>query len=308
MTKINPQVPGTSSSLSKQLLRQWHLPRVGSAMPQANPNQLPMCGTSAFAFQGTNAHIIQQQTPYLQSQLPVSAATAWQRQCHWVAPPLSALIGSLMSVGTTARKDTQGAGMLVMQVDLTGARAAFLRQYCVMQNALMPAAGFAQLCSAAAAVMAQSSDTSGNGCHLLIVLLQQLCATCTSVLRLTHSISFACVKVFCFAHAVQAQMLQNVYRTGKVTLCWMSYSSNGVWFAGLVFQNAVLPAALPLSQLCQESAQVVTAVKYSLHNNMLMGICYLNNSSSLISLVCSQLCCSCACGNTSNNYSVMQRY
>ena len=174
LTAINPQVPGTSSSLPKQLLRQWHLPRVGSAMPQASPNQLPICGTSAFAFQGTNAHIIQQQTPPVQSQPPVLAATAWQQQSHWVAPPLSALISSL--VGTTARGVSRGAGVLVMQVDLTCARAAFLRQYCVMQNAVMPAAGFAQLCSAAAAVTAHSSDASGSGCHLLILLVQQLCA------------------------------------------------------------------------------------------------------------------------------------
>lgn len=31
---------------------------------------------------------------------------------------------------------------------------------------------------------------------------------------------------------------------------------NGMWFAGLVFRNAVLPAVLPLSQLYQESTQV----------------------------------------------------
>ena len=143
-------------------------------MPQASPSQLPICGTSAFAFQGTNAHIIQQQTPSLQSQLQrVSAATAWQQQRHWVAPPLSAFIGSL--VGTTARGSAGGAGMLVMQVDLTGARAAFLRQHCVMHNAVMPAAGFAQLCTAAAAVMAHNRDTSGDHGHLLVLIAAAVC-------------------------------------------------------------------------------------------------------------------------------------
>lgn len=53
-----------------------------------------------------------------------------------------------------------------MQLDLTGAKAAFLRQYCVQQNAVMPAAGFAQLCSAAAAVMTHNSDTSGEDSSL----------------------------------------------------------------------------------------------------------------------------------------------
>ena len=62
-----------------------------------------------------------------------------------------------------------------MQVDLTGARAAFLRQHCVMQNAVMPAAGFAQLCSAAAAVMAHTRDTSGDEGHLLVLITAAVC-------------------------------------------------------------------------------------------------------------------------------------
>lgn len=165
LTQVNPQVPGTSSSLPKQLLSQWHLPRVGGAAPQASPTQLPTCGTSAFAFQGTNAHIIQQQPPTLQSQLHhvAAAATAWQRQRHWVAPPLAAFLGGC--IGTTASGlagASRQAGVVTMQVDLTGARAAFLRQFRVRDAAVMPAAGFAQLCSAAASIMAHDDDTSGD--------------------------------------------------------------------------------------------------------------------------------------------------
>lgn len=168
LTEVNPQIPGTSSSLPKQFLSQWHLPRVGSAASQASVTQLPTCGTSAFAFQGTNAHIIQQQPPSLQSQLPLAAATtAWQRQRHWVAPPLAAFISNcLETTATRLAGVVRPAGAVTMQMDLTGARASFLRQFCVRQHAVMPAAGFAQLCSAAAAVVEHDSNTSGNADHL----------------------------------------------------------------------------------------------------------------------------------------------
>lgn len=171
LTRVNPQVPGTSSSLPKQLLSQWHLPRVGGAAPQAIPTQLSTCGTSAFAFQGTNAHIIQQQPPTLQSQLHLvaaAAATAWQRQRHWVAPPLAAFLGGCTGTAASGLAGvSRHAGVVMMQVDLTGARAAFLRQFRVRDNAMMPAAGFAHLCSAAASVMAHDGDTSGDACKLL---------------------------------------------------------------------------------------------------------------------------------------------
>ena len=163
LTQVNPQVPGASGSLPKQLLSQRHLPRVGSAMPQASPSQLPICGTSAFAFQGTNAHIIQQQTPSIQSQPQSGAqAIAWQQQRHCVAPPVSAFLAAVIS--TAAEGVTGGyrrAGVVVVEVDLTGAQAAFLKQHSVMQNVVMPAAGFMHLCSSAAAVMAHNNSPSG---------------------------------------------------------------------------------------------------------------------------------------------------
>ena len=163
LKQVNPQVPGASGSLPNQLLSQWHLPRVGSAMPQGTSSQLPICGTSAFAFQGTNAHIIQHQTPSAQSHSPSGAqAIAWQRKCHWVAPPASAFLAAVVSIA--AGGVTEGyrrAGSVVMEVELTSARAAFLKQYSIMQNAVMPAAGFMHLCTSAAAVMAHNNNPPG---------------------------------------------------------------------------------------------------------------------------------------------------
>ena len=170
LTRVNPQVPGASDPVPKQLLSQWHLPRVGSALPQA-ASQAPICGTSAFAFQGTNAHIIQEQGPLigkLERQTP-ALPLAWHRQRHWVAPPVSALITGALSIaalGTTAGHSRSGA--VALEVDLTSSRAAFLRNYSLMQHTVFPAAGFVELCSSAAAILSADKDVSGKKLlHLL---------------------------------------------------------------------------------------------------------------------------------------------
>ena len=160
LTQVNPQVPGASGSVPKQLLSQWHLPRVGSAMPQASTSQAPICGTSAFAFQGTNAHIIQEQGPLMSNYDRQLAAlpVAWQRQRHWVAPPASTFVGSVM---IAAAGSYRAGRKVVMEADLTTARSAFLREHRAMEHALFPAAGFVELCSNAAALMMHNKDVSG---------------------------------------------------------------------------------------------------------------------------------------------------
>jgi acyl transferase domain-containing protein len=172
LTQVNPQVPGASDPVPKQLLSQWHLPRVGSALPQA-ASQAPICGTSAFAFQGTNAHIIQEQGPSIGKldRQTLALPLAWQRQRHWMAPPVSALIIGAIS-DTALALGTRGghsrSGVVVMEVDLTSSRAAFLREYSLMQHTVFPAAGFVELCSSAAAMLSADKDVSGkNLLHLL---------------------------------------------------------------------------------------------------------------------------------------------
>lgn len=155
LTQVNPQVPGASDPVPKQLLSQWHLPRVGSALPQA-ASQAPICGTSAFAFQGTNAHIIQEQGPLigkLQRQT-LALPLAWQRQRHWVVPPVSTLInGAISSAALGVTGGHSRSGVVMLEVDLTSSRAAFLRDYSLMQHTVLPAAGFVELCSSAAAML-----------------------------------------------------------------------------------------------------------------------------------------------------------
>jgi len=170
LTQVNPQVPGASDPVPKQLLSQWHLPRVGSALPQA-ASQAPICGISAFAFQGTNAHIIQEQGPLIgkvERQTP-ALPLAWQRQRHWVAPPMSAFItGAISSAALGITGGHSRSGVVLMDVDLTSSRAAFLRDYHLMQHTVFPAAGCVELCSSAAAMLSPDKNVSGKKLlHLL---------------------------------------------------------------------------------------------------------------------------------------------
>lgn len=147
----------------KQLLSQWHLPRVCSSMLQGNTSQPPICGTSSFAFQGTNAHIVQEQGPLIGNREGQQSALAWQKQRHWVAPPMSAFItGAMITVAAGVSGGYGGGVMVVMEVDLISARAAFLREHCVMQHAVFPAAGFVELCGSVAAIMTHHHDVSGR--------------------------------------------------------------------------------------------------------------------------------------------------
>ena len=164
LTQVNPQVPGASDPVPKQLLSQWHLPRVGSTLPQA-ASQAPICGTSAFAFQGTNAHIIQEQGPLIGKleRQTLALPVAWQRQRHWVAPPVSALItGAISSAAPSITGGRSRSGVVVLEVDLTSSRAAFLRDCRRMQHTVFPAAGFVELCSSAAAMLSADKDVSGQ--------------------------------------------------------------------------------------------------------------------------------------------------
>ena len=60
----------------------------GSAAP-GGPATGPCCGVSAFAFQGTNAHIVMLQAGQAAGRSPGSSGLAWQRERLWVTPPIS---------------------------------------------------------------------------------------------------------------------------------------------------------------------------------------------------------------------------
>ncbi|KAL0028699.1 hypothetical protein WJX79_000447 [Trebouxia sp. C0005] len=113
---------------------------------------------------GTNAHIIQEQGPLigkLQRQT-LALPLAWQRQRHWVVPPVSTLInGAISSAALGVTGGHSRSGVVMLEVDLTSSRAAFLRDYSLMQHTVLPAAGFVELCSSAAAMLSVDKDVSG---------------------------------------------------------------------------------------------------------------------------------------------------
>lgn len=162
LTQVNPQIPGLHNTH-----KQWQLPRVSSAMPQSSASAVPTCGTSAFAFQGTNAHVIMQQAPAV----PVTAAAAiassgqqaiaWAREQHWVAPPLPLLLSACQSINKSSSYG-RGSMAVVFEADLGSVRAAFLRQFIAGQEAVMPLAGLVGLCQDALELLTSHRDLSGE--------------------------------------------------------------------------------------------------------------------------------------------------
>ena len=75
----------------------WSAPRQGAALPSSDMPDAPrVVGASAFAFQGTNAHVLVQSSGHQQVDWLASCA-CWERQRHWATPAphrCAAVVGS----------------------------------------------------------------------------------------------------------------------------------------------------------------------------------------------------------------------
>ena len=86
--ELNPYV----TALMGQQQSRWAAPRQPAALAPAVAQAHSLCGVSAFAFQGTNAHVLlRSEGGVLGAEAPacapLGASLHWQRQRHWVRPP-----------------------------------------------------------------------------------------------------------------------------------------------------------------------------------------------------------------------------
>lgn len=139
----------------------WHLPRQTAF---AAPGVDSVTGVSSFAFQGTNAHAVLQQTA-----VPAAAtsmhATSFARTRVWVAPPahilLQSVAGGTASHGLRTARTSQRQ-TLAFDTALSQPRLSFLWQHMVLGKMLLPAATFLEAATATMRALLNSNDLN-NG-------------------------------------------------------------------------------------------------------------------------------------------------
>jgi NADPH:quinone reductase-like Zn-dependent oxidoreductase/3-oxoacyl-(acyl-carrier-protein) synthase len=106
------------------------------------------CGVSAFAFQGTNAHVLLQPTTAAVVDSSQTAPCTWQQQYLWVLPRAYGLL-------TSATSDA-AAGAVTFVTPLDTPRLSFMWDHVVSGRSIFPAAGFLEAAAAAAKVLLPS--------------------------------------------------------------------------------------------------------------------------------------------------------
>ena len=154
LRELNPHVHAMLRQ-SKASHRGAYIPRQASGLIGRGLAAEPLhAGVSAFAFQGTNAHVIMAASAApdsTYSALVRQTGVHFQQQRHWVAPPPHAL---LMTAAAAS-------GTLTFYADLSRHSAsAFLLDHVVSEQCLLPAAAFLELAysSAKLGLAAQATD------------------------------------------------------------------------------------------------------------------------------------------------------
>lgn len=126
------------------------MPRQTAALPLHSTAGQLLCGISAYAFQGTNAHAIIQRTPL--DGAPNSppntshpAIALWQKEAHWVGPAVHILLHSTRSVAAGTSK---AAVRMECRLSATP-RLSYFWDHRVGGRVLFPGAGFFELSTAA---------------------------------------------------------------------------------------------------------------------------------------------------------------
>ena len=142
LRSVNPHV--ISAFDQSSVKARMHLPRQ-TAPSQTGPQagHPIVSGVSAFAFQGTNAHVVMQGAVagVAQPSRAASSSLIWQQSRHWLAPQPQMLLSAFVkSAGTT----------LLMQCQLNQPKLAGFLDHQVLGKPIFPAAGFLEVAQASA--------------------------------------------------------------------------------------------------------------------------------------------------------------
>ena len=154
---LNPHIESTFSTHGSDR-RKLIAARQLAPMAGAKVEAALLCGTSAFAFQGTNAHAIMSVQPAAAASSPSSAKQAtslpFEQKRYWVAPLVHPLLTSFKPLHAQH-------SMAMFEASLATPTAAYLWDHAVAGRALMPGAGtFDLACSAARLLTAAGGPDS----------------------------------------------------------------------------------------------------------------------------------------------------
>ena len=154
LRSLNPHIASAFSSQASDM-RKMVTARQTAPMAGVQAGAQLYSGTSAFAFQGTNAHAIMSvQSPGAasQSEMVEAKSLPFQRRRHWVAPLTHPVL--------TQFKDNKSS-VIILEANLAVPSAAYLWDHVVADRSLMPGAGsFDLACSSAKLLCATSGQTT----------------------------------------------------------------------------------------------------------------------------------------------------
>ena len=134
---LNPHIESTFSAHGSDR-RKLMATRQLVPMAGAEAEAALMCGTSAFAFQGTNAHAIMSVQPTAVASPALARQTAitlpFEQKRFWVAPLVHPLLSSF-------KHQHAQHSVAVFEASLATAAAAYLWDHAVAGRSLMPGAG-----------------------------------------------------------------------------------------------------------------------------------------------------------------------
>ena len=150
LRSVNPHVSSALDQLSAKA--RMHLPRQAAPAVIGPSGASMVSGVNAFAFQGTNAHVIMQGANELEKPTYKAAGggLAWQQSRHWLAPQPQMLLSAFVNLSGST---------LMMQCQLNQPKLAGFLDHQVLGKAIFPAAGFLELAQASATAACQAAVT-----------------------------------------------------------------------------------------------------------------------------------------------------